>query len=151
MAGFDIDVKVEGFDAIEEFFNGWTADAVDKRMRKALGKGAAVLARGIRAEAPVGPTGNLKRSVRSRMLRPRAGMGPAAVAGARRKRGPRIQFLASQGFRRQDWAPHAGLVQGGHRSRGGGWVAANRFVDRGIAHSRDAAEDAVERELERDF
>jgi len=151
VAGFDIDVRVEGFDAIEKFLNGWSASEVDKRMRKALGKGAAVLARGIRVAAPIGPTGNIRRAVRSRMLRNRPGLGPAAVAGVRRKRGARIVLKTAQGLRRQDWAPHAGLVQGGHRTRGGGHVRPNRFVNRGIAATQAAAEAAVEQELERDF
>lgn len=153
MAAFEIDVQAD-FSWLAEFEAFWHPREVDKRMKRGLLKGARIIAAGIRSEAPVGATRRLRRSVRSRVLRDRVGLGPAVVAGVRRRRGGRLLAKTAAGLRAADWAPHGGLVEGGHRivTRSGGFTGRiarpNPFAVRGYSKTERAAEVAVERVLE---
>jgi len=157
MAGsFEFDVETE-FDWLAEFEAFWHPKEVNKRMKRGLSQGSRLVAAGIRSEAPIGATRRLRRSVRSRTLRDRPGLGPATVAGVRRRRGARIVAKVSAGLRAADWAPHGGLVEGGHRivTRSGGFTGRfsrpNPFAVRGYSKTEHAAEVAVERVLEEDI
>jgi len=156
MAGsFEFDVETD-FDWLAEFEAFWHPREVDKRLKRGLGQGVRLIAAAIRSETPV-VSGRMKRSVRYRTLRDRPGLGPAAVAGVRRKRGGRLRAKTEAGLRQADWAPHAGLVEGGHRivTRSGGYTGRssrpNPFAVRGYSKTEHAAEVAVERVLEEDI
>ena len=77
----------------------YEAKPLERRARQAYIEGARLLVRPIRGAAPVGPTGNLRRSVAARSNRLRAGEMAAATVGTR-----------------QRIAPHRHLVTGGTKA-----------------------------------
>jgi hypothetical protein len=108
---------------------------------KAALKGAQYAARSIRREAPVGATGNLRRSVRGRLPRTR-GI-EAALSGR--------MGVALAG----PTAPHRHLVIRGHRivAHNGTFTGRtskpNPFVDRAVEPIKAAVVEVVKRELVR--
>lgn len=120
--------------AFERRLARWQGRPLEDRARRGALAAAQYLARPIRATAPVGRTGNLRRSVRARTLRTRAGYRSlAALVGP--------------------VSPHRHLVIRGHRivTRGGRDTGrrsrANPFVDRAVAAHRDDALRIVGRAL----
>ena len=73
----------------------------------------------IQAEAPVGPTGNLKRSVVAKTFQRQIKNKPAAFTA--------VHYRT---------APHAHLVEYGHVTASGSHTAANPFFRRGVERSR---------------
>lgn len=154
-------VTIGGVDSADRLLAEFTGPALVKREKAALRAAGAPLRTAIRAAAPSGPTGNLKRAIRVATLR---GTPPAMIVGARRG-----------GFRRttetsrkpKPSAPHAHLVTGGTRPhliaprgkalRIGRFIIgepvrhpgakANPFVDRAGSAALPSAVSAYERKL----
>jgi HK97 gp10 family phage protein len=91
-------VRIEGLDALTTQLQALGKSLGPEKSEPVLLEGAQIIAARVRARAPQGPTGRLKEAVIAKML-PRRGPGPAsAIAAVDRKK-----------------APHAGLVEYGHR------------------------------------
>lgn len=107
---------VTGDKALDAKLARLAADKTQHKLgRKALGKGLTALAKAQRERAPVGPTGNLKRSIGSRHKKNKTKGVVEAKAGAGvGTKNPKDKTKKVKG-RRQ--APHAPLVALGTRSR----------------------------------
>lgn len=125
-----MDVSVSNLPAIREFQRGlesYPLEYVQEYFPRGARKAAVIYRRAIRKETPIGPTGNLRKSVRLINLRPRHRHDIGAVAiGA--------------------YAPHAWLVQHGRsqptRSR------PNPFFSRGLELAEPQAAEAIAQEME---
>lgn len=117
-------VALIGIGAVLESMNALKSDGLKAGIADGIKKAADSVRDAIEAEAPKGPTGNLKRSVQSGMFKKRSGK---PIAGFVRVNGK--------------IAPHAHLVEFGAR---GGAMPANPFFSRGYAKSKDSALQAVE-------
>ena len=89
-----------------------------RRVQQAYLEGARLLRRPMQAAAPVGPTGNLRKSIKARANRLRLNEMAVATVGTTHRTAPH-RFLVTQGHR---IVSHAG-VDSGRRSR------ADPFVD----------------------
>lgn len=125
-----MDVNILGLRALRDFQLGlddYPIEYVQEYFPRGARKAAVIYRRAIRKETPIGPTGNLRKSVRLINLRPRHRHDIGAVAiGA--------------------YAPHAWLVQHGRsqptRSR------PNPFFSRGLELADARAAEAIAEELE---
>ena len=100
--------QIRGWEELKRNLNRLAQIAGDQDVRDGV-YGIAVEAAGeVRARAPQGKTGNLKRSV---------------VAKQFKRKGDMIAFTAID----RKIAPHAHLVENGHMTRGGGNVPAHPF------------------------
>jgi len=135
-------IRTLGLDGAYRALDKYGVRAIETAWARASMVGARIAARAIRAAAPKGRTGNLRRSVRAR--RPRLRGVEAILAG-------RSLGAALAG----PTAPHRHLVIRGHRivtSRGldtGRRTRPNPFVDRAVEATRPLWEEAVRRELRR--
>jgi HK97 gp10 family phage protein len=109
--------KLEGADKLTAQLK-WLSQSVGGQIQANLDPAKELVENAIRTEAPQGPTGNLKRSVKSGGYKKRAGKPYAVFVTVDRK-----------------VAPHAHLVEFGS-SRG---QAANPFFARGVAKSKGRA------------
>lgn len=128
-------VQVEGIDLALAALKKWGPRELEVDMRRANMVAARIAARAIKATAPVGKTGNLKKSVRARRARPGFG---AVVAGP----------LGGRGL-----GAHRHLVIRGHRivtvsgRDTGRRSRPNPFVDRAVSGIEGQLEEVVRREL----
>lgn len=138
--------------AFERRLARWQGRPLVDRLRRGNLAAAQYLARPIRAAAPVGPTGNLRRSVKARTPRRSALLGNVAVGASRRLGGAGGTYAAVAALV-GPVSPHRHLVIRGHRivTRGGRDTGrrsrANPFVDRAVAAHRDDALRIVGRAL----
>lgn len=107
-------------------------DSLDPdKVEPILLEGARIIANRMREKAPVGPTGSLRASIVARQLK-RLGKGPApAVAAVDRK-----------------IAPHAHLVEYGHKTPEGGRVPAHPFFRPAVDETEGAAARHVMQKLD---
>jgi hypothetical protein len=120
-------IEIQGLGELEKVLSGLKPRALDKRTKRALVVGARVLRPPIRGAAPV-RTGALRKSVRVKGLRDRAGLPIAATVGPK--------------------AHHAHLVVQGHRIFGTGRrTRPNPFVERAAAPHEGRAVAAFTKEL----
>ena len=109
------------------------------RAQRAYLEGARLLVRPIRNAAPVGPTGNLRKSVNARSNRLRAGEMAAATVGTRQRIAPHRHLvtggtkphsLAVKRFGRSPWSrmPDGAVIPNRYLQHPGS--KANPFVDR---------------------
>ena len=83
-----ITLNQKQMDAAVKRLDRYAAKPLKKRAEKAYLEGAKRLVRPLRAAAPVGPTGNLRRSISARSNRLRPGEMAAATAGTRQRIAP---------------------------------------------------------------
>lgn len=99
--------------------------------RKSMTAGLRVLVVAIKSAAPVGPTGNLRRGVKSRFLRSREGDGKTVA-----KAGPDV---GGKGKRGDKHAPHGHIVTLGTHDRWrrsiGGWFTREGRIKRATLHT----------------
>lgn len=117
-------VALIGIGAVLESMNALKSSDLKSGVADGIKKAAESVRDVIEAEAPKGPTGNLKRSVEAGMFKKRSGKPIAGFVRVNAKT-----------------APHAHLVEFGAR---GGAMPANPFFSRGYAKSKDQALQAVE-------
>ena len=114
-------IKVEGLDELIKQLGG--LKQVEGLMQPGRMKAAQIVQSAIEAEAPRGPTGNLKRSIE---------INPSVLS----KRSKNLTFVAIN----HKVAPHAHLVEFGAR---GGNMPENAFFTRGYRKSRSSGADAL--------
>lgn len=114
-------IVVEGLDDLVKQLDG--LKNVEEKLELGREKAAEIVRAAIEAEAPLGPTGNLKRSIQ---------VNPGTLT----KRPKNITFVATN----YKIAPHSHLVEFGAR---GGNMPKNPFFSRGYRKSRGAAADAL--------
>ena len=86
------------------------------KVESILNDGAKTISKAIRRNAPLGPTGNLKKEVKTQTLQPLERNSPAASIAA-------VDFKI---------APHAWLVEYGHNIPGGGRVQGKGYFRRAV-------------------
>lgn len=132
-------IRALGFEDAYRRLDRYAAKPVVDAWGRASMAGARLAARAIRAQTPVGRTGNLRRSVKAR--RPRSRGVQAILSG-------RLGVTLAGPF-----APHRHLVIRGHRIVTHAGVdtgrrsRANPFVDRAVDPIAPAIEEVVRREL----
>lgn len=114
-------IYVQGLDELVKQLDG--LKNVEEKLAPGRMKAAEIVRSAIEGEAPLGPTGNLKRGIQ---------INPATLT----KKPKNIEFVATN----HKIAPHAHLVEFGAR---GGEMPANAFFTRGYRKSRKAAADAL--------
>jgi hypothetical protein len=143
-------VEVLGMHAADALLAQYLPKPMAKRMQRATLAGVRAMRPFIRAEAPKGATGNLKRSVKARKghasVTAVAGSFSAVVGPTARYRhlvirGHRIVGHHTGEGRATTVAKRAGLVDSGRRTR------ANPFVDRAIARGLPLAAHIATKEL----
>jgi HK97 gp10 family phage protein len=80
-----MEIRIEGMDELEKQLKELEKSLNPDKIEPILLEAAYDLAEAMRAKAPQGPTGNLKKSIRARLLKQYAGH-PAAGAGVDRKK-----------------------------------------------------------------
>lgn len=119
----------------------------------AVRSGQAVVVRGIKSEAPRGPTGNLKRSVGARFRKKRKNGLYEAKVGVNVGKRVKQKTTRSGNVQKANAAPHAHLaiLGTGNRSTkagaGRGTMPGNNFVDRGFVKSQGAALSTIRQRL----
>ncbi|NDD52970.1 hypothetical protein EBZ39_03680 [bacterium] len=121
--GVKLSIQIDGLAELGKQLEALPAKVAKKILRPAIRKAAKPVAAECKATAPVGPTGNLKRSFKVRAMK---------LRGRRRKNGVGV-VITSPGSGR---APHAHLVEKGtqlRRKKSGaatGIMPANPFMQR---------------------
>jgi len=115
------DVTIEGLDELQQQLTN--LKGMSRYMGPARAKAGRLVKAAIKGEAPLGPTGNLKNSIKVNPKRLKKNKGIVLVA---------VDY---------DVGPHAHLVEFGAR---GGEMPANPFFTRGYRQSKDAAMGALE-------
>ena len=93
---------------------------LQRRAQQAYIEGARLMVRPMRAAAPVGPTGNLRKSIKARMNRARPGEMAVATVGTTHRTAP-YRYFVTRGHRIVGHKPNK--VDSGRRSR------PNPFID----------------------
>lgn len=129
-------IKLTGMDSFLAGYRKAAGVVSDKEVAGIMLAGARVIAKAVRRRAPKGPTGNLKKGVRAKKFRRFKVHQPAAWAGTIHK-----------------LAPHAHLVEYGHRLvRGGqevGFVRGHPFFRPAVQETRDQVKAVVTKGLAR--
>jgi len=123
-------------------------DRTAKRINAAaVRSGMAVVRKAVKAEAPRGPTGNLKRAIGARFRKKRTTGIYEAKVGANVGKRSAAKLTRSGKVQKANSAPHAHLVILGTSNRRTGTMPANNFVDRGFAKTQAAALSVMKRRL----
>ena len=138
--GVKLSIKIDGLAELGKQLESLPAKVAKKILRPAIRKASKPLAAECKATAPVGPTGNLKRSFKVRAMK---------MKGRRRKNGVGV-VITSPGSGR---APHAHLVEKGtalRRTKKGrvtGVMPANPFMQRAAEKTFPAVVQIFKNEL----
>lgn len=127
----EMQVKLQGLKELQEKVQQVRSALPPEEVEPILLEGAEIIADRIREKAPVGKTGNLKKAVVASTLK-RLGTGPApAVAAVDRK-----------------VAPHAHLVEYGHKTPNGGRVPAHPYFRPAVDETESVAAQHVMQKLD---
>lgn len=141
---FEVKADLRALARVKKSAQRWQGKPLADRMSLATLGAARLLVRPIRSEAPKGPTGNLKASIRAGSST-RTKLADGSWVGGQQRRS-----YVGPGRSR---APHRHLVIRGHRivtpggRDTGRRTGANDFVDRAVRRDRNAALAAARREI----
>ena len=124
-----IEIKVEGLEQCLDALKRVGMSMADPQVEKVLLGGVQIFRDEARRRAPVGATGTLKRSIRSRIGKPRMGVGPTAFTAIDRKVA-RHGHLVEEGTRPHEVFSKKGRVLRyffGSKFGGGAAVFSRRF------------------------
>lgn len=147
----DTTIHVEGIEdlveAIDRMIDGIKPDKIEPVLDKAAGK----IAREVRARAPVGPTGNLKKAVKKKKLQRWFGSPAPVIVAIDRKKAPHAWLVVhgTSGVRKVD-PPHYTILGG--RSvliTQTGIMPPNRFFAEGIEAKQGEALSTIEKGVEK--
>lgn len=108
------DFIIEGYDEFIETIDKLVKNVSPAKIEPELKKGAQIFAREMRRLVPIGPTGNLKKSIRAKQLK-RWGNQPApSIAAINRKKAPHAYMVmhGSHGQVRQVRPPRKVIING---------------------------------------
>ena len=88
-----VTVKIEGLSELSKQLQELAKAGDPEKVEPILMKGAKKLADAIRDRAPLGPTGNLKKSVKAKKLKPLGSEPASAAAAVDRKIAPHAHFV----------------------------------------------------------
>ena len=125
--------ELEGLQELNKKLTEITKSLNPDKVEPVLSKGARVLSSAIRSKAPKGPTGNLKKSVKTKKLKPLAWNAPAGSIAA----------IDSK------IAPHAWLVEHGHNTKGGDRVEGKGFFRNAVDENSQRVITTVSKEIEK--
>jgi HK97 gp10 family phage protein len=130
-----VGARLEGFGELSVQIKQLAKACKPDDVEEILVRGARVIVNAAKAKAPQGPTGNLKRAIKVKRMKPR-GMNPAPVLAAVDRR----------------IAPHADLVENGHalvrRGKVVGHVPAHPYFRPAVDETEGAVTRQVIREIE---
>lgn len=87
------DMNLEGIDALNKQLKKLAQSMEPEEVEPMLLEGAQAIAEDARDRAPLGPTGNLKRSLTAKLLKRTGNMPPVAVAAVDRKIAPHAHLV----------------------------------------------------------
>ena len=106
-------VHIEGVEDLVETIDRMIEGVKPSKIEPVLDKAAGKIAREVRARAPVGPTGNLKRAVKKKKLQRWFGSPAPVIVAIDRKKAPHAWLVThgTSGIRRVD-LPHYTILGG---------------------------------------
>jgi HK97 gp10 family phage protein len=145
----DVTFEVDGVSALLRALDDLEEKVSKRVIRRSLSRAARVIARAMKAAAPVGPTGNLKRSIGLRERRIRGGylqrVGPR-IGGKGQHKGQHAYFIergAKERFRKRGGL--GGLI--GLKGKGTGKVEATHVFERAFDSVAAQANQRLAREI----
>lgn len=125
------DMRLEGYEQTMRKFNqlDLAFGKGGEKLMPVLMRAGKIIRANVRVQAPLGPTGNLKRMI-----------GVTKV---------RHTFMNRPGVRVHSFAPHAHLIEHGHVTKSGGHTAPNPYFARGVAGSGGVVKILLEREMKK--
>ena len=144
---FTIEGMDEFIDTIDKMIEGIKPDKIEPVLDKAAGK----IAREVRARAPVGPTGNLKKAVKKKKLQRWFGSPAPVIVAIDRKKAPHAWLVVhgTSGVRKVD--PPQMVKIGGRPVliTQTGIMPPNRFFSEGIEAKQGEALSTIEKGVEK--
>lgn len=123
------DMRLEGYEQTLRKFNqiDLSFGKGGEKLLPVLMRAGKIMRSHIRVQAPLGPTGNLRRMVGVTKVRHTAHNRP--------------------GVRVHSFAPHSHLINNGHITRSGSHVPPNPYFDRGVVSATGVVKILLEREI----
>ena len=144
-------VHIEGVEDLVETIDRMIEGVKPSKIEPVLDKAAGKIAQEVRARAPVGPTGNLKKAVKKKKLQRWFGSPAPVIVAIDRKKAPHAWLVThgTSGIRRVD-PPHYTIL-GGRLVliTQTGIMPPNRFFSEGIEAKQGEALSTIEKGVEK--
>lgn len=143
----DISFEVEGMDDFAEAIDRMVEGLKPDKIEPILNKAATPIASEVRKRAPVGPTGNLKKSVKKKKLQRFFGSPAPYIVALDRRRAPHAWLVTHGTSGVRQVSPPRMVVIGGRPAviTHTGVMPPNRFFDDAVAAKQEQALGIVEK------